>query len=961
MPKVEYSRLQDSDVELSSKYQRTFIARYYGRALVERWHTQPMLPWIIAEIQRLGSPKSETVFLTITECSIKAVNVKFGRLVFEHKLGSVTKFNQLADSPRCFAYLTKEGSDVSLCHAFQASDELAVFQLFTVLKEAIQESSIGIKAKEDSPFDAVQSKQCQQYEVLYVGKIKVSQKRGPQRFVDDAIQQLLNARSSPVAENSSILKKLDSKLSDEVISTEKKPNSQDWAFNVTCDVVQHPLLIQDTDNGNPQKPSCRQRLLSDNQSQHSLAPPSQASLITHSQSLDTSSRDALVHDIQTLAFTSEQFSSVIEDGSLHRQTSLPPMNAKTFLECSLGFPLMQEESSNSLSDDQNHDNRTMLFLVSPCDIRLISTDKKELLFQKDFSSISHCSQGEEYPDHFGLICRETTITGMDMYVGYIFQCQSAKIVNEIMKTLKQSFHCAIVTTHEKRISSKIFNFCDTCPMYWFHKLCSDTEGEIPEQVQSIVMMHIAALAEKEQKELMSKYQDIIVRSLAEQNIVFMTLLRALCEQKQMKHTHTVTKEHKEKRALSPLSNLTSMAKKTFPNTFDTVFKDAPLTKAHSLPIGARSEYKFVGDKKGSIKDQQKAAKVAKTASISAKIQPPIDESSVEKKDLMRQVTPPKEGTLITTLTTDRKRKESASLRNATERSLSDTAAVLWDLHQGEHQVPSQNKESMTTSDVKINELPRTPLKASPLRNIFLRVGSKKGNFPLKEIKEQHGSKGSWRKMLFNRVQRPFAKDIIFGEIAEEKRIEPPKHSSSHLKALWKKAIMEQIILIRLEREQKKLKMKQDKILEKHTKLDYDVICPSPNDSIQKWDAILNSNPDYDALESTVKYGVPRQKRGEIWLFLANKYCVANKSPPVDNTPYVELLRKLTPYQHAILIDIGRTYPGHPYFKQVLGPGQLSLFSLLKAYSVVDEEVGYCQGLSFLGGILLLHVSVVSVN
>lgn len=127
MPKIEYSRLQDSDVETpSSKYQRTFIARYYGRALVERCHTQPMLPWIIAEIQRLGSPKSETVFLSVTECSIKAVHVKFGRLVFEHKLGSVTKFNQLADSLRCFAYLTKESSDISLCHAFQASDELAV-------------------------------------------------------------------------------------------------------------------------------------------------------------------------------------------------------------------------------------------------------------------------------------------------------------------------------------------------------------------------------------------------------------------------------------------------------------------------------------------------------------------------------------------------------------------------------------------------------------------------------------------------------------------------------------------------------------------------------------------------------------------------------------------------------------------------------------------------------------------
>ncbi|CAL1265317.1 unnamed protein product [Larinioides sclopetarius] len=418
MPKVEYSRLQDSDVELSSKYQRTFIARYYGRALVERWHTQPMLPWIIAEIQRLGSPKSETVFLCVTECSVKATHVKFGHSVFEHKLGSITKFNQLADSPRCFAYLTKEGSDVSLCHAFQASDDLAVYQIFTVLKEAIQESSIGIKAKEDSPFDAVQSKQCQQYEVLYVGKIKVSQKRGPQRFVDDVTRKLLSARDSPTGENNSLIKDLDSKLSEE------KENN-DWAFKETPTIVQHPLLIQEPGNGNSQKP-VRQRLLSDNQNQHSLAPPSSASLITHSQSLDTSSRDALVHDIQTLAFTAEQFSSVIEDGSLHRQTSLPPMNAKTFLECSLGFPFTQEESSHSLSDDQNPDNRTMLFLISACDIRLISTDKKELLFQKDFTSLSHCSQGEEFADHFGIICRETTITGMDMYVGYIFQCQSAK-------------------------------------------------------------------------------------------------------------------------------------------------------------------------------------------------------------------------------------------------------------------------------------------------------------------------------------------------------------------------------------------------------------------------------------------------------------------------------------------------------------------------------------------------------
>ncbi len=53
---------------------------------------------------------------------------------------------------------------------------------------------------------------------------------------------------------------------------------------------------------------------------------------------------------------------------------------------------------------------------------------------------------------------------------------------------------------------------------------------------------------------------------------------------------------------------------------------------------------------------------------------------------------------------------------------------------------------------------------------------------------------------------------------------------------------------------------------------------------------------------------------------------------------------------------GRTFPTHAYFANPLGRGQLSLFNLLKAFSLLDEEVGYCQGLSFVAGVLLMHVS-----
>ena len=41
--------------------------------------------------------------------------------------------------------------------------------------------------------------------------------------------------------------------------------------------------------------------------------------------------------------------------------------------------------------------------------------------------------------------------------------------------------------------------------------------------------------------------------------------------------------------------------------------------------------------------------------------------------------------------------------------------------------------------------------------------------------------------------------------------------------------------------------------------------------------------------------------------------------------------------------------------QAGGMGQTRLYNICKAYSVYDEEVGYCQGLSFIAAVLLLHM------
>ncbi|CAH2267770.1 jg6129, partial [Pararge aegeria aegeria] len=60
-------------------------------------------------------------------------------------------------------------------------------------------------------------------------------------------------------------------------------------------------------------------------------------------------------------------------------------------------------------------------------------------------------------------------------------------------------------------------------------------------------------------------------------------------------------------------------------------------------------------------------------------------------------------------------------------------------------------------------------------------------------------------------------------------------------------------------------------------------------------------------------------------------------------------------EKVIRRDIARTYPEHDFFKEKDGLGQESLFNVMKAYSLHDREVGYCQGSGFIVGLLLMQM------
>lgn len=120
-----------------------------------------------------------------------------------------------------------------------------------------------------------------------------------------------------------------------------------------------------------------------------------------------------------------------------------------------------------------------------------------------------------------------------------------------------------------------------------------------------------------------------------------------------------------------------------------------------------------------------------------------------------------------------------------------------------------------------------------------------------------------------------------------------------------------------------------------------------------WSSVLNDFENFSAkngkqLMVMVNEGIPHHFRAMAWMTLSGAHTSSYKSE------YSNLLRGTSLCEKMILRDIERTYPNEPSFKKN-GTGVDCLFNVMKAYSLVDREVGYCQGTAFIAGLLLMHV------
>jgi TBC1 domain family member 10 len=142
--------------------------------------------------------------------------------------------------------------------------------------------------------------------------------------------------------------------------------------------------------------------------------------------------------------------------------------------------------------------------------------------------------------------------------------------------------------------------------------------------------------------------------------------------------------------------------------------------------------------------------------------------------------------------------------------------------------------------------------------------------------------------------------------------------------------------------------------------------PSPTSSnllqenarLEKWTKMLANWSVYNEskaskLKSRIRKGIPNCLRGRLWYLLADADTIKDNFP----TNYYSHLLSLETQRNVeteIGGDLNRTYPHNKKF--IENEGKEQLFRVLKAYAIMDPEVGYTQGMSFIAAMFLMFMN-----
>ncbi|XP_077735757.1 TBC1 domain family member 1 isoform X2 [Canis aureus] len=961
-----------------------FSLQLVGSLPVHSLTTMPMLPWVVAEVRRLSAqasrkePGTRQVRLCVSPSGLRCEpepgkSQQWDPLlcssIFECKPQHVHKLIHNSHDPSYFACLIKDNaaSQQSICYVFKADDQTKVPEIISSIRQA------GKIARQEelhcpSEFDDTFAKK---FEVLFCGRVTVAHKKAPPALIDECIEKFNHVSCSRKAEFALVAQ-----------NPEAPPEAPPGPAGGRSLAAKVRGVLQPVGNGEQARRPMRK----------SFSQPG----------------------LRSLAFKKE-----LHDGSLRSSSFF-----SSFEESDIENHLVG--GHNIVQPTDIEDNRTMLFTIGQSEVYLISPDTKKIALEKNFKEISFCSQGIRHVDHFGFICRESSGGGGFHFVCYVFQCTNEALVDEIMMTLKQAFTVAAVQQTAKA-PAQLCEGCPLQGLHKLCERIegmnsSKTKLELQKHLTTLTNQEQATIFEEVQKSRPRSEQrenELIISFL---RCLYEEKQKVHIHIGEIKQTSQIAAENigselppsatrfrldmlknKAKRSLTEsLESILSRGNKarglqehsasldldsSMSSTLSNMSKEPSVCEKEALPA-SESSFRLLGssddlssdleshpaEEPAPLSPQQSFRRRANTLShVPVESQEPPEPArgspGVSQRKLMRyhsvSTETPHDQNVHHPPVGEPKSCSGQSSAPAPPPRLNPSASspnffkYLKHSSSGEQSGNAVPKRDFDSKAEHLGDANGTPVKTrrhSWRQQIFLRVATPQKACESPSRYEDYSELGEHppRSPL-----EPVCEDGPSGPVPEEK-----KRTSRELRELWQKAILQQILLLRMEKENQKLKASENDLLNKRLKLDYEEITPCLKEVTTVWEKMLSTPGrskikfDMEKMHSAVGQGVPRHLRGEIWKFLAEQYRLRHQFPskqqPKD-TPYKELLKRLTSQQHAILIDLGRTFPTHPYFSTQLGAGQLSLYNILKAYSLLDQEVGYCQGLSFVAGILLLHM------
>ncbi|XP_062389936.1 growth hormone-regulated TBC protein 1-A-like isoform X2 [Sardina pilchardus] len=123
----------------------------------------------------------------------------------------------------------------------------------------------------------------------------------------------------------------------------------------------------------------------------------------------------------------------------------------------------------------------------------------------------------------------------------------------------------------------------------------------------------------------------------------------------------------------------------------------------------------------------------------------------------------------------------------------------------------------------------------------------------------------------------------------------------------------------------------------------------------KWSKLLHGNVKVEKnikVKRYVRKGVPKEHRAQIWMAASGAQEHLEKHPGY----YHSLLEDKhdAKLEETIRLDMHRTFPDNVLFKSSSDSGlQTSLYNVLLAYGHHNKDVGYCQGMNFIAGYLII--------